>query len=201
MALCEMCDRERSNDQYDYHKSGDRFILCRTCHIQWSNETKEKYRRDCAGCGESHCNRNERNLCPDCLYYEYMDRVKGVYSEEWARRNKNSFNAYHRKYNQERRANKNNLTATLTTEQWQWLCKQTDQHCIYCGQMPDNLAQEHVIPVKQNGGYTIENIRPACKSCNSKKGAKTPEQAGMKLIEEYEARIQAGLKWKQDKLF
>jgi 5-methylcytosine-specific restriction endonuclease McrA len=59
-----------------------------------------------------------------------------------------------------------------------------DQYaCQYCGKkLPDqHLTLDHVKPVVQGGRKTWENIVTACKSCNVKKGGRTPEQAQMKL--------------------
>lgn len=56
--------------------------------------------------------------------------------------------------------------------------------CQYCGKQFDStdLNLDHVVPTCQ-GGITIwENIVCSCFSCNTKKGGRTPQQAGMKLI-------------------
>lgn len=60
-----------------------------------------------------------------------------------------------------------------------------DHHrCQYCGkQFPAaELSLDHVVPRSQNGPLTWENIVCSCKRCNSKKGGRTPERAGMRLI-------------------
>jgi 5-methylcytosine-specific restriction endonuclease McrA len=56
--------------------------------------------------------------------------------------------------------------------------------CQYCGRhFPTNeLSLDHVLPRSQGGDNTWENIVCACVRCNVKKGGRTPEQAGMKLI-------------------
>jgi 5-methylcytosine-specific restriction endonuclease McrA len=56
--------------------------------------------------------------------------------------------------------------------------------CQYCGsRLPmDRLNYDHVIPRVQGGKTVWDNIVCACYSCNEKKGARTPEQAKMKLI-------------------
>lgn len=41
--------------------------------------------------------------------------------------------------------------------------------CSYCGVMPA-MGADHVIPMVQGGPNAIENLTPACLSCNSKKG-------------------------------
>lgn len=60
--------------------------------------------------------------------------------------------------------------------------------CRYCGQDvnwkdrrgPRGATYDHVIP---RGGNTFENVVVACRRCNSSKGARTPEQAGVLLRE------------------
>lgn len=56
--------------------------------------------------------------------------------------------------------------------------------CQYCGKtFPRNeLSIDHIIP-RSYGGTTIwENVICCCSSCNRKKGGRTPEEAGIKLI-------------------
>lgn len=58
--------------------------------------------------------------------------------------------------------------------------------CRYCGtpvewhnrRGPTGGTYDHVIP---NGGTTINNLVVCCRGCNSRKGRRAPEQAGMKL--------------------
>ena len=52
--------------------------------------------------------------------------------------------------------------------------------CQYCGYTKD-LSIDHIIPVSRGGKSTWENTVTACQKCNSKKGSKTPEEAGMPL--------------------
>jgi hypothetical protein len=52
--------------------------------------------------------------------------------------------------------------------------------CGYCGMWVANTI-DHIIPQSQNGSHDPVNLVWACKSCNCKKGARTPEQAGMIL--------------------
>lgn len=70
---------------------------------------------------------------------------------------------------QRRHAKKKNVIATLTPEQWLDTLGSFDNCCVYCGKMLDNPQQDHVIPLSFGGGYTKENILPACKPCNSSK--------------------------------
>jgi 5-methylcytosine-specific restriction endonuclease McrA len=55
--------------------------------------------------------------------------------------------------------------------------------CQYCDQAfePEDLTFDHVIPVAQGGTRGWENIVTACEPCNKRKGARTPEEAGLVL--------------------
>ncbi len=52
--------------------------------------------------------------------------------------------------------------------------------CQYCGSQ-QHLTYDHVIPRRQGGKTTWENIATACAPCNMKKGGRTPKEAGMQL--------------------
>jgi hypothetical protein len=53
--------------------------------------------------------------------------------------------------------------------------------CRYCGSTK-RLSLDHIIPRAQGGGDNPSNLVTACRSCNSRKHARTPEQAGMPLL-------------------
>jgi len=56
-----------------------------------------------------------------------------------------------------------------------------DNHtCQYCGSRR-NLTLDHVVPKSKGGTHSWDNIVTACSPCNSRKGDRTPAQAGMKL--------------------
>lgn len=60
-----------------------------------------------------------------------------------------------------------------------------DHHrCQYCahGFPTSELTFDHVIPVAQGGRKDWENIVTCCIRCNRRKGGRTPEEAGMRLI-------------------
>ncbi|RMH93539.1 HNH endonuclease [Lysobacter pythonis] len=60
-----------------------------------------------------------------------------------------------------------------------------DAHlCLYCGERParQHLTRDHVMPVSKGGRDIWENVVTACYHCNSRKGNRTPQQAGMPLL-------------------
>lgn len=56
--------------------------------------------------------------------------------------------------------------------------------CQYCGRQFNmrDLTYDHVIPRARGGTATWENIVTCCRSCNLRKGGRTPQEARMQLI-------------------
>lgn len=56
--------------------------------------------------------------------------------------------------------------------------------CQYCGVVKplSQLSFDHVTPTSRGGKTTWENVVCCCLKCNGKKGDKTPQESGMKLI-------------------
>lgn len=56
--------------------------------------------------------------------------------------------------------------------------------CMYCGgSFPERqLTRDHVKPISQGGRDRWNNVVAACKSCNTRKGGRTPEQANLPLL-------------------
>lgn len=60
-----------------------------------------------------------------------------------------------------------------------------DQYtCQYCGKKTPDLTLDHVIPRRQRGAHTWENVVAACSRCNLHKAGRTPAEANMRLKQE-----------------
>ncbi|HEX9595888.1 MAG TPA: HNH endonuclease [Anaerolineales bacterium] len=62
-----------------------------------------------------------------------------------------------------------------------------DRHtCQFCGEtLPSSeLTLDHVMPRSQGGKSAWENLVACCYACNNRKGDRTPEQSGMKLLKQ-----------------
>jgi uncharacterized protein YdaU (DUF1376 family) len=46
------------------------------------------------------------------------------------------------------------------------------EKCTYCGAVDVNLQLDHIIPQSRGGSDDPENLTPACRTCNTSKGAK-----------------------------
>ena len=54
--------------------------------------------------------------------------------------------------------------------------------CQYCGATGKDLTIDHVVPKRNGGPMTWENLVACCRRCNTKKGDKPAEKVGMKLL-------------------
>ena len=60
-----------------------------------------------------------------------------------------------------------------------------DRHvCAYCGAHcgESDLTVEHIVPVSRGGRHEWTNVVTACRSCNTRKGNRRPEEAHMPLL-------------------
>lgn len=101
-------------------------------------------------------------------YYLENKEFIVVKQAEYIEKNKEKIWFKKRAYSQKRRAKMKKLDNTLTFKEWESILERFDYRCAYC-YSDEYLEQEHFIPVKKNGGYTKENIIPACRSCNASK--------------------------------
>jgi 5-methylcytosine-specific restriction endonuclease McrA len=56
----------------------------------------------------------------------------------------------------------------LTTAEWAAL-RNAWGGCAYCGARTDDLQRDCVLPISRGGRYTLDNVVPACRSCNASK--------------------------------
>ena len=61
-----------------------------------------------------------------------------------------------------------------------------EYQCQYCSRRPGHreLNVDHVLPRSRGGEDSWTNLVISCRSCNQKKGRRTPAEAGMKLLNE-----------------
>ena len=68
------------------------------------------------------------------------------------------------------------LRGKHTDEEWEDKKRQYDFRCVYCGRKMKRLTKDHIVPVRLGGNNFIDNIIPACMSCNRRKGTKAIER-------------------------
>lgn len=71
----------------------------------------------------------------------------------------------------------------LTKAERMEVYKKTNGHCAYCGCRINfgEMQAEHVVPLHCGGEDTMDNMLPACRSCNHYKGTSTVERFRKKV--------------------
>lgn len=106
------------------------------------------------------------------LYYQrHPDKVSEANRKY---RKNNPRKAAH--YVQIRQARLASLPHTLTEKEWIEILERYNHSCAYCGEKVTPLHREHKLPASRGGGYTKDNIVPACLRCNSRKATRTDEE-------------------------
>lgn len=99
-------------------------------------------------------------------YQQNRDR-RAETTARWRRDNPDRLSEYQRR----RRARKLGSNPDLTLDQWIEVLEEFGHRCAYCG-VEGDLEQDHVWPISRGGRHTKDNMAPACRSCNARKGAK-----------------------------
>ena len=193
--ICRQCARQYQEDNKEkmsrqyreyYDKNKEEKSQQDKIRYQANVEERRRYGR------EYHKdNRESRELYRKKYYEINKEKIKQHYEsnkEKYSQRarayrkeNSERINQYYKHYYRlhpemrkgiakRREARKLKLSATLTAEQWIDIKDRFDNRCAYCGKEKP-LEQDHFIPISKGGEYTIDNIIPACRSCNARKGA------------------------------
>lgn len=86
-------------------------------------------------------------------------------------------------------AKRNGSKIAPTTRQY--IMERDIYRCRYCG-THHSLSVDHVMPSSRGGGDNTENLVTCCLWCNSRKGNRTPEEAGMILQPAYDTQMDCG---------
>lgn len=140
--------------------------LCRACYSEqqkkYYNENKKKilnYKK------QYYLDNTDEMSERSRIYREKNAEKVRAYKRQYKKENRDLFNGYKHK----RRAQKRMLPNTLNATQWKRAKRHFEKSCAYCG-VKEALTRDHFIPLSKGGGFTRENIVPACISCNSSKG-------------------------------
>lgn len=64
---------------------------------------------------------------------------------------------------------------THTKEEWKTMKEFFNNTCCACFSDSNGITKDHIIPIKNGGSDSIENIQPMCRKCNSKKSTNNCE--------------------------
>ena len=81
------------------------------------------------------------------------------------------------------RARKIAAAGSFTGAEWHEMLERYGNACAYCG-APGPLEADHRVPLARGGTNFIDNILPACRSCNGRKHRMTEEEFRLRLAAE-----------------
>jgi 5-methylcytosine-specific restriction endonuclease McrA len=66
---------------------------------------------------------------------------------------------------------------SLTLQEWAWILETQGNRCIKCGTDFASTAptRDHVVPLTNGGGLTLQNFQALCRGCNASKGNRTQD--------------------------
>lgn len=138
----------------------------RELNLKWQQENRDKVRTSINKWGKNN-----------------RDKMRPYYSQ-WRKENREKCKTYYQKYRKnnrekvlisyritsaKRRALQDNLPATFTADHWADSLVYFNNQCAYCGKSSRVLQFDHFIPHTKGGGFSPDNIVPACQCCNKRK--------------------------------
>jgi len=100
---------------------------------------------------------------------------------------KAAYHAAHPEYKRAKdhayRARSQAAVGRFTAREWRELQERHGNVCAYCGR-PAPLEADHRVPLARGGTSFIENVLPACRSCNGRKHRMTEEEFRQRLAAE-----------------
>lgn len=180
--VCSKCHEEKplSSDYFNKNKANkDGFNgQCKECKKEYLKQWRQK-----------NPEYNKKYYAENLEYFKEYYQENAEYHREFMRQyiqdNKEYLSEKSREYQQsergrlmkkarkqKRKSLENSLPCTLTIDEYKATLEFFDNKCAYCEcDLDESHHQDHVLALSKGGGYTKENIVPACATCNLSKGA------------------------------
>jgi 5-methylcytosine-specific restriction endonuclease McrA len=153
-------ERERENDKKYYQNNKEKYKDYKRQHYEMNKETIIE-------------NQKQYYIQNKQYIFEYQKKYRKLNVVKISEQGKKYKKCHIEESNIRRQiyiSKKLSLPHTLTKELWKRIKQEFNYRCAYCGKLKP-LTQDHFIPLSKGGEYTINNIIPVCKSCNSSKNS------------------------------
>lgn len=158
-------------DRRAYKKAYDAANAERIAAYRAANQEK-KSARD----AERYKANRERILAQVMARAETMREQLAAYGRRYGAANRDQMRANASR----RQARIRGAGGSHTLAEWRAKCEEYGHRCAYCGEAK-KLTRDHVVAVSCGGSDDIENIVPACMSCNSRKRTRSAEEFGRRI--------------------
>jgi len=155
--------------------------MCANCYRVYSyNQSHPKQQGYCIDCGVNIETKRKITKCKRCLscYRKWKRKTDPAYLERERKKLKAYASTERGKETargcvRRRRARQAQVEHPLTSQEWQVVLKKYDYKCVYCGSKK-RIEMDHIVPLSKGGKHSIQNVLPACRSCNAEKNNKLP---------------------------
>lgn len=164
----------------------------RIARQQWSQETKTRKNKEQK---IYHAKNKDRLRESNQKWLARHPDYRKQHNEQYREQNRERLNAYDRerhktpqRQEQVKDAQARRRARILGSKQiekirWTVIIKRDNSTCYICKRTltRKEITFDHVIPLSRQGAHTEGNLKVACRVCNGRKGAKLPEEIGIKL--------------------
>lgn len=164
---------------------------CRECSARRKREaraTVPKPTYPCSDCGIAFTKNSSTQIrCLECR--EVNKSMRWLYERTWRENNPERQRALYARwieqnadrlthYRRRRRARKVGAEGSHTREDFLRVYEMHGKRCYYCNALVPlaQITEDHLVPLSRGGGDGIDNIAPACRPCNCRKGDKTESE-------------------------
>jgi 5-methylcytosine-specific restriction endonuclease McrA len=164
---CRKCGEVKPLERFpiDKRNRDGRGGQCRPCKDQKTKEWQARNKEKVLEASRKWKARNPNWIQTySATYWEENKERVALKRKEWMR-SKPGQESYYRRI---REARKRNAPGHHSSQQLQWRIEYYGGRCYMCRQPADTI--DHVMPISQGGSNWPANLRPACRSCNSRKG-------------------------------
>lgn len=187
---CSKCKKVKAVSEFNKCRA-NKDGLQRWCRVCMKADSRARHERNAARNAGRAIDPNYERRCCDCGEVKTAvqfnrDRTTRDGLQSWCKECDSTRNSKWQRDNpdkvrakaQRRRALKANAEGSFTADEWKFTLEVLDYRCVYCGIHKDDtpekwLEADHLTPLSRGGDNYIDNIAPACKSCNCSKGTKT----------------------------
>ncbi len=165
---CSTCREVKPIEEFGLNRSrkhGHQYV-CKFCYRTYHREYQRKLRKVKGETVREYYRQYERTSKAKTWRRQYVQTEKG--------------RKLHRAANKASRHRRRVLIygkrGNVSPEEWATVLEMYTDHrgtmCAYCYKIIEKPTMDHIEPLAGGGRHEIENVVPACGSCNSSKGAK-----------------------------